>query len=140
MALVATAFTASATSPDFVADIKPILERNCVRCHNADKTKGGLRMDTYELMMEGGDTADAIVPGDPATSELLVRIHLRPIDEGVMPDEGRALEPAEVALLNEWVKAGAKWPDGITLTEQKPEPIKRVSIPDRTPASRRRPT
>lgn len=135
LALVATAFPASATSPDFVAEIQPILERNCVRCHNADKTKGGLRMDTYDLIMEGGDTADAIVPGDPAASEIMVRLHLRPIDEGVMPDEGRALEPAEVALLDAWVKAGAKWPDGIKLTEQKPEPIKRVSIPDRTPVS-----
>jgi hypothetical protein len=125
----------AAAAPDFVKDIQPILEKNCVRCHDADKTKGGLRMDTHELIMEGGDTADAIVPGDPAASELLVRIHLRPIDEGVMPDEGRALEPAEVALLDEWVNAGATWPEGVTLTEQKPEPIKRVPIPDRIPAS-----
>ncbi|QTN30964.1 DUF1553 domain-containing protein [Akkermansiaceae bacterium] len=135
IALTALAMQASTAAPDFVKDIQPILERNCVRCHNADKTKGGLRMDTHELIMEGGDTADAIVPGDPAASELLVRIHLRPIDEGVMPDEGRALEPAEVALLDEWVKAGAHWPKGITLTEQKPAPVKRVPIPDRIPVS-----
>ena len=135
LAVVATAFTVYAASPDFVTDIQPILERNCVRCHNAEKTKGGLRMDTYKWIMQGGDTADAIVPGNPAASELLVRIHLRPIDEGVMPDEGRALDPKEIALLNKWVKAGAPWPEGITLTEQKPEPVKRVSIPDRTPES-----
>ena len=135
LALVATGFPVFAASPDFVAEIQPILERNCVRCHNAEKTKGGLRMDTYKWIMQGGDTADAIVPGNPAASELLVRLHLRPIDEGVMPDEGRALEPKEVALLDEWVKAGAAWPDGVTLTEQKPEPTKRVSIPDRTPES-----
>ena len=133
--LVALAVQAAEAAPDFVKDIQPILEKNCVRCHDADKTKGGLRMDTYELIMEGGDTADAIVPGDPGASELLVRIHLRPIDEGVMPDEGRALESSEVALLDEWVRAGAHWPKGVILTEQKPEPIKRVSIPDRVPAS-----
>eukprot|EP01046_Picozoa_sp_COSAG06_P101047 COSAG06_NODE_47178_length_341_cov_0.644628_1_plen_74_part_10 len=74
-------------------------------------------MDTYEKIMDGGDTADAIVPGDPTKSEILIRIHLRPIDEGVMPDEGKALEPEEVTLLDAWVKAGAKWPQGITLTE-----------------------
>lgn len=122
-------------NPDFVNDVQPILERNCVRCHNEEKTKGGLRMDTYPAIMEGGDTADAIVPGDPRASELLVRIHLRPIDEGVMPDEGRALESHEVALLDAWVKAGAPWPEGVVLTEKKPEPIKRVSIPDRIPES-----
>jgi len=129
------AIQAVAAAPDFVKDIQPILERNCMRCHDAEKNKGGLRMDTHELIMEGGDSGDAIVPGNPAASEILVRIHLRPIDEGVMPDEGRALEPAEVALLDEWVKAGAPWPKGVTLTEQKPDPIKRVPIPDRIPVS-----
>lgn len=129
------AATASPGNPDFITDVQPILEQNCVRCHNAEKTKGGLRMDTHELIMEGGDTADAIVPGDPSSSELLVRIHLRPIDEGVMPDEGRALEPSEVAVLTAWVKAGAPWPEGVTLTEKKPAPIKRVSLPTKTPES-----
>ncbi len=135
LAFVAIAFKASAAGPNFVNDIQPILELNCVRCHNDEKTKGGLRMDTYEALMEGGDTADALVPGDPSASEMLVRIHLRPIDEGVMPHEGRALEPQDVTMLDAWVKAGAQWPEGVVLTEKKPEPIKRVSIPKRTPAS-----
>ena len=85
LALLTLALPAAAAAPDFAEQIQPILERNCVRCHNADKIKGGLRMDTHELILEGGETADAIVPGDIAKSELLVRIHLRPIDEGVMP-------------------------------------------------------
>ena len=129
------AAVASPENPDFETVVRPILERNCVRCHNADKIKGGLRMDTHKLIMEGGDTADALVPGDPAASEILVRIHLRPIDEGVMPDEGRALEYSEVAILDAWVKAGAPWPKGATLTEKKPEPIKRVSLPEKPPES-----
>lgn len=134
LALAALASQAAA-SPDFAADIQPILERNCLRCHNEDDAKGGLRMDTHAAIMEGGDTADALVPGDPAASELLVRLHLRPIDKGVMPDEGRALEPGEVAMLDAWVKAGAPWPEGITLIEQKPKPIMRVPIPERAPES-----
>ena len=133
--LLGQAIGAIPENPDFVADIQPILERNCVRCHNDEKTKGGLRMDTYEEIMKGGDTEDAIVPGNPKASELLVRIHLRPIDEGVMPDEGRALESPEVALLDAWVKAGAKWPEGVVLEEKKPDPIKRVPIPKRIPVS-----
>ena len=86
-------------------------------------------MDTYEKLLEGGETADALVPGNPVKSELLVRIHLRPIDEGVMPDEGQALTPEEVALLDAWVKAGANWPKGLTLSERKPEAPKRVAMP-----------
>jgi hypothetical protein len=135
LGLLAIVLPATAAGPDFAELIQPILERNCVRCHNADKTKGGLRMDTRDAIFKGGDTADAIVPGDTAKSELLVRIHLRPIDDGVMPDEGQALANEEVELLDAWVRAGAPWPSGITLTERKPTPIKRVAMPDRAPAS-----
>lgn len=85
--------------------------------------------------MEGGDTSEAVVPGKPDESELLLRIHLRPIDEGVMPDEGKALKPEEVAILDTWVESGAEWPKGVTLTERKPEMPKRVAMPTRTPSS-----
>lgn len=85
--------------------------------------------------MEGGDTSEAVVPGKPDKSELLLRIHLRPIDEGVMPDEGKALKPEEVAMLDAWVEAGAEWPEGVTLTERKPEMPKRVAMPTTIPSS-----
>ena len=130
-----TALPVFAASPDFREDIQPILESHCVRCHSESKVKGGLRMDTHEMMMEGGDTADAIVPGKPEESELLIRVHLRPIDEGVMPDEGQMLKHEELELLDAWVKAGAHWPKGITLTERKPLKPKRVAMPSKAPDS-----
>ena len=124
-----------AVEPDFTKEIQPILETHCVRCHTEDKVKGGLRIDTFEKLMEGGDTAEAIVPGHPEKSELLIRVHLRPIDEGVMPDEGQALRPEEVALLEAWVKAGAAWPKGLRLVERKPLKPKRVAMPKIIPQS-----
>ncbi|MDB4509670.1 PSD1 and planctomycete cytochrome C domain-containing protein [Akkermansiaceae bacterium] len=135
MAAIAGALQTLAAPPDFKAEVQPILETNCVRCHTESKVKGGLRIDTYERLMEGGDTAEAVVPGKPDESELLVRIHLRPIDEGVMPDEGQALTGGEVAILDAWVESGAKWPKGVTLTERKPEKPKRVAMPTKAPAN-----
>jgi mono/diheme cytochrome c family protein len=135
LAAIAGALPTFAAPPDFKKEVQPILETNCVRCHTESKVKGGLRIDTYERLMEGGDTADAVVPGKPDESELLVRIHLRPIDEGVMPDEGQALTGEEVAILDAWVESGAKWPKGVTLTERKPEKPKRVAMPTKTPAN-----
>lgn len=126
---------AKAAAPDFRTEVQPILETNCVRCHTASKVKGGLRLDTHENLLEGGDTAEAIVPSEPSKSELLVRIHLRPIDEGVMPDEGQPLKPEEVAILDAWVTAGAPWPKGVTLVERKPEKPKRVAMPEKAPGS-----
>lgn len=120
-------------APNFVRDIQPILETNCLRCHKQGKAKGGLRMETHALMMEGGNDADAIVPGNPAESDLIRRSHLRPIDEGFMPDEGQALKKNELDLLTAWVKSGAHWPEGVTLTERKPAPVKRVAMPKKAP-------
>lgn len=135
LSFLATASMVSAAAPDFREQIQPILETNCVRCHNEDKVKGGLRMDTYEKIMEGGDTADAIVPGKPEESELLIRVHLRPIDEGVMPDEGQMLKHEDLKLLDAWVETGAHWPEGLTLVERKPDKPKRVAMPTKAPDS-----
>ena len=124
-----------AAGPDFKTEVQPILETNCVRCHTESKVKGGLRIDTYEKLMEGGDTAEAVVPGKPDESELLIRIHLRPIDEGVMPDEGQRISHEDAAILDAWVESGAEWPKGVTLTERKPEKPKRVAMPNKAPAN-----
>ena len=72
---------------------------------------------------------EAMVPGKPEESELIVRIHLRPIDEGFMPDEGQALKAGELELLTDWVKAGAAVAGGGHPHERKPAPIKRVALP-----------
>ena len=133
LGLLASIPSVFALAPDFKTQVQPVLETHCVRCHNSSKTKGGLRIDTHEKILEGGDTAEALVPGDPSKSEFLIRIHLRPIDEGVMPDEGQALSDEEVAILDAWVEAGAPWPEGITLTERKPPEPKRVALPKNAP-------
>src|SRR5438105_2651835 len=58
--------------PDFDRDIKPVLERNCFKCHGPDKQKGGLRLDLKPSMLKGGDSGEpAIVPGNPLKSHLL---------------------------------------------------------------------
>ena len=122
-------------APNFKRDIQPILETNCVRCHKQGKSKGGLRMETHALMLEGGEEAEAIVPGKPGESEIIRRTHLRPIDEGFMPDEGQALKKNELGLLTAWIKSGAQWPEGITLTERKRTPVKRVAMPGQIPVN-----
>lgn len=47
----------------FEARIRPILSANCFECH-ADKESGGLRLDSREAMIKGGDSGPALVPGD----------------------------------------------------------------------------
>jgi mono/diheme cytochrome c family protein len=130
---VATTASAQLAQPDFVKDVKPILEANCVRCHQESKDKGDLRMDNREDFFEGGTEEESVVPGDLEASGIIKRILLRPIDEGYMPDKGRALEPQEIDTLVAWVKSGAHWPDGVTLTAREPEPPQRAPMPERAP-------
>ena len=88
--------------------ILPILEAKCNKCHNADKTKGDLRMDTYEMAMKGGENGDNIIAGNPDKSLAIVRIMLPSDDDEHMPPEGKD-QPTkeEIELLKWWIKEGA---------------------------------
>ena len=52
---------------EFVRDVKPILEHNCVSCHREDNDKGDVRLDTKAATLAGDDV---LVPGDPEASSL----------------------------------------------------------------------
>ena len=67
---------------DFVRDVKPVLEFNCVSCHRADKAKGKLRLDEKAFAFK---SKDVINPGDPEESSLYWMTTLPPDDDEIMP-------------------------------------------------------
>jgi uncharacterized membrane protein len=88
--------------------ILPILEAKCNQCHNEDKSKGDLRMDTYELAMQGGENGANFVAGKPAESLTIQRIDLPEDDDEHMPPEGKEqLTAEETTLIRWWVQQGA---------------------------------
>ncbi len=93
----------------FHGDVLPILRGECFRCHG-EKEKGGLKLDTRAAVLKGGESAKpAVVPGRPAESELIARLKHHDENER-MPPNADGLEPAQIATLEAWVKAGAPWP------------------------------
>jgi mono/diheme cytochrome c family protein len=104
---------AAADVPDFNREIRPILSRNCFACHGPDEhdRRGGLRLDdraaaTREL--ESGLTA--IVPGKPAESELVARLHATDADIVMPPPESNhVLTAVQKQLLERWIAAGAPY-------------------------------
>src|SRR4051812_13062919 len=54
----------------FTARVAPVLEKNCVVCHGAEKHKSGLRLDSFENLIHGGESGEVIKPGDLKGSEL----------------------------------------------------------------------
>ncbi|HEY5911684.1 MAG TPA: c-type cytochrome domain-containing protein [Verrucomicrobiae bacterium] len=101
--------------------VQPILQRNCVPCHGPEKTKAGLRLDSFERLLKGGEDGPAIVPGKSAESLALKRVQLPTSSEDHMPPEGKHQPSAdEIALLRWWVDAGA--PTNKNVLELKPPP------------------
>jgi hypothetical protein len=115
----------------YAKHINPILDTNCVSCHGESKTKGGLRLDSYEQLMKGGKDGAVIVAGKPDTSLLLERVTLPADHKQFMPAEGKPpLRPEEIAWIRAWIQQGAS-PSattlaGISIEEPKDLPLQPV--------------
>jgi len=131
-AILALTITIPALAPaavDFVKDVQPILEFNCVRCHNPKATaveKGdtSVELHTKAKAIRG----KTIVPGDPTKSKVYTTTILPDDDDKLMPplDEikkgsSKRLTKEEAEILKTWITEGAKWPDGVELTARKKE-------------------
>ncbi|MGP0063271.1 MAG: DUF1553 domain-containing protein [Isosphaeraceae bacterium] len=94
----------------FEAKIRPVLVTQCGKCHgsNAEEPRGGLRLDSREWLLRGGDTGPAIVPGRPDESLLLRAIRYR--DEDLQMPPKAKLPDAVVADLEAWIRMGAPDP------------------------------
>src|SRR5437763_522431 len=121
----------------FELKVRPTLAGTCLPCHGGKKTGGGLRVDSREALLKGGDLGPAVVPGDPDGS-LLVQAVRHTHDEVKMPPPpGRRLPDDVAADLAAWVRSGAAWPEekppakGIAAgTHWAFVPVKPVTPPD----------
>ncbi len=100
----------------FESRIRPILVERCFKCHsaNAEDLKGGLRLDSRDGMLTGGDSGAAIEPGKPEESRLVEAIGYTNVDLQ-MPPKGKLPED-QIAALTDWIKKGAPWPKHDTVT------------------------
>jgi hypothetical protein len=96
--------------PVYETLIHPIFASRCIGCHGEEKTKGKLKMHTFEALMKNGDSGEAtIVPGKSAESLIIKRAAL-PLeeDEHMPPSNKDQLSEKEVAILKWWIDGGAK--------------------------------
>ena len=122
----ASTFAASAPlTPDaqefFEQKIRPVLVAECYECHNAKKHKGGLRLDYRGGWQKGGDSGDAIVPGDPAKSLFIQSIKHQDPDLK-MPDKAPKLDDTIIANFEQWIAMGAPDPRDEPPAEQASKP------------------
>ncbi|HSI14729.1 MAG TPA: c-type cytochrome domain-containing protein, partial [Chthoniobacter sp.] len=100
------------TPVDFDRDVRPFLSDNCLSCHCQTTTKGGLNLETPELMLKGGDSGTAIVPQKGSESLLLQAAAHLDDDLAMPPRDNKAkaknLTPEQLGLLKQWIDQGAK--------------------------------
>ena len=100
--------------PVFTGVIEPIFS-----CHGAEKSKGGLRLNSFAALQKGGKDDVAITSGDAAQSPIVQRALLPVSDDDHMPPDGKPqLTAAEIAVLKWWIDAGA--PETNTLGQLQP--------------------
>jgi dipeptidyl aminopeptidase/acylaminoacyl peptidase len=100
----------------FLKDVAPILVQNCIACHNPKKSESKYVMTTFAQLAKGGQQGEGVTlePGDPDASMLVELI--RPGGEPRMPYKQDPLPADKVALIERWVKEGAKY-DGASPDE-----------------------
>ena len=112
--LVAGSVSAQTSDDEFFEkSVRPVLVERCVGCHGPKAKKGGLRLDTREGVLAGGDDGVVVVvPGKPAESRLVAAVK----HAGKLKMPEKKLPDAEIAALEKWVQLGAPWPAAVKLT------------------------
>lgn len=95
---------------EFERDIYPILEANCIACHNVAKSESDLVLENAAAIVKGGSAGTAVVAGKPDDS-LLFKVAAR-TEEPVMPPwpndvQAKKLTPRQLGLLRQWIVEGA---------------------------------
>jgi hypothetical protein len=94
----------------FESRIRPILVNHCYKCHSesSKQAKGGLRLDSRESVIKGGDSGTAVIPGHVNESLIIQAVAY---DGGFydMPPSGK-LSEIQISDLKKWVQSGAADP------------------------------
>ncbi len=103
---------ADATDADFFERrIRPLFHDHCIECHGPEKQKAGLRLDSREAVLKGGESGPTVRLDQPRESLLLQAIrHTNPDLKMPPAKSGPKLSEPAIADLESWVLAGVPWP------------------------------
>jgi mono/diheme cytochrome c family protein/cytochrome c553 len=95
----------------FEERVRPILQNNCVECHNPSKSKGEFDLSTRESLLFEGEYGAWVIPGDPDASELLLLVDHE--DKPFMPKDEPQLAAEDRAAIRRWIELGAPYSEPI---------------------------
>jgi len=95
----------------FSQDVKPILEQHCVECHQQGgkgTQTSGLKLTSYEALMQGTRLGPVVEPGHPASSTLVRLVEGKADPSIQMPHGEEPLAKAQIQTIRQWVAQGTK--------------------------------
>lgn len=113
-AIIPLLFTACSSEPpvSFSQDVKPIIDRNCLSCHQqggAGFEASGFNMTSYEGVMKGATNGPMVIAGDVEGSNMIVLMEGRADPSISMPHGSmKPIPQAEIDTIKQWVRQGAK--------------------------------
>ncbi|MYB20364.1 MAG: hypothetical protein F4Y16_15495 [Holophagales bacterium] len=99
---------------NYLTQVKPILEAFCYECHGEDRSRreADLRLDIKEEAFKDLGGFPNIAPGDPADSELYIRVSSEFLEMRMPPYEaGTELAEEQIETIRLWILQGAEWPE-----------------------------
>ena len=101
------------TGVTYAVNIKPILDKSCIKCHDGEKPKGKLRLGSLAGVLKGGEDGKVVQPGNSAGSVLVQNVaHAGDPDDYMPPPGNKASIPPltkeQIGLIRAWIDQGAK--------------------------------
>lgn len=120
IALAGAALTACERQVSYSADVRPILDNYCIKCHSGSaegEAASGLALDDYDALLQGTKFGQVVVPGSRMSSTLYLvvtektdpKIHMPPHHEEALAEgRGFALSRGHIETIGTWIDQGAK--------------------------------
>jgi len=119
--------TPAPAHPQFVRDVRPILQERCAVCHNRKLIPHGWSIENRALAFTPKPGRGLLIrPQDPANSPLLLAITAPASHPHAMPPLNAQVPEREVEILRRWIADGAPWPagpDGVITPPRAPDDI-----------------
>jgi WD40 repeat protein len=104
------------------AKVDALFAEHCLDCHNSKDPDANLVLEDFESLMKGGETGACVVPGKGEESLLTQMIEGKVEKEGkkkiMPPGKRKKLSAEEIALIKNWINAGAIAPTETKLAKE----------------------
>ena len=108
--LIAVPSSVLALDLEYQREVRPILTKYCVGCHNEKDNESEIQLQSFANIMNGGPKGAILVPKNPSQSVML-KTMLGTKEPKMPPEDSPQPTAAEIAVIKSWIEQGANGSD-----------------------------